>query len=224
MALSSLSSINGYAGLVNSPRDNNAANQYAAQQGAARAYGNYTKPVSLSSGNILTVYNADISLSFNGESIKREQISYILMDNDYDDRTMPIIYVSFAATNSMYDSILANKDSATFYLSIYLKNANYETTTVEKCIYKGEFTYIPSSTSPNYTEILDDSNMEKERQDLWDSVNVEVDNQVQDVVDMLLTLHNCTKGLVQFWGNVADFLKFVKHHNQSIRFRMSVFK
>lgn len=34
-------------------------------------------------------------------------------------------------------------------------------------------------------EILDDSNMEAERQNLWDTVNVEVDNQVQDVIYML---------------------------------------
>lgn len=40
----------------------------------------------------------------------------------------------------------------------------------------------------SYTEsrqIIDDSNMEEERQNLWDTVNVEVDKQVQDVVDML---------------------------------------
>ncbi len=34
-------------------------------------------------------------------------------------------------------------------------------------------------------QILDDSNMEKERQDLWDTVNLEVDNQCQDVIQML---------------------------------------
>ena len=33
--------------------------------------------------------------------------------------------------------------------------------------------------------IVDDSNMEKERQNLWDTVNVEVDKQCQDVIDMI---------------------------------------
>ena len=33
--------------------------------------------------------------------------------------------------------------------------------------------------------IADDSNMELERQKLWDTVNVEVDKQCQDVIDMI---------------------------------------
>ena len=34
-------------------------------------------------------------------------------------------------------------------------------------------------------QILKDDNMEKQRQDLWDTVNMEVDKQVQDVIYML---------------------------------------
>lgn len=158
---STLESVNGYSGLVTSPKDNNPANIYASQLGAERAakYSNISTRTSLatSNGNILSTYNGDIQLRFNGENIKQEQISYILIENQYDDRTMPIIYVSLAVSNSMYDSILANKDVATFYLDISINNVN-SSLGVNKRILAGEFTYIPSATSPNYAEVLDESN------------------------------------------------------------------
>ncbi len=157
---STLESVNGYNGLVTSPKDNNPANIYAAQVGAERANGvaNVSRMVyNTTSGDILSTYNAKIQLYFNGEAIKQEQISYILVDNEYDDHTMPIIYVSLAVSNSMYDSILANKDIATFYLDIQINNVN-SVLSVDKRIFAGEFTYIPSATSPNYAEVLDKSN------------------------------------------------------------------
>jgi len=144
--------------LSNTANDNNPGNLYAAQVGAARAYSTSSSSIVVSSGNIMTVYNAKISLSFNGERIKDEQISFVLTDSDYDDHNMPMIYLSLAVSNSMYDSILANKDTATFYMTISLVNANSSSMSISKTIFAGEFTYIPSSTSPNYSEVLDKSN------------------------------------------------------------------
>lgn len=153
-----LGSVNGYNGLSTTPKDNNPANIYAAQMGAERSYNIGSIPTNLySKGNILSTYNAFIDLYFMNEKIKQEQISYILIDNEYDSHTMPIIYVSLAVTNSMYDSMLANKDIATFYLDIKLNNTN-SSLSISKKIFSGEFTYIPSATNPNYAEVLDKSN------------------------------------------------------------------
>lgn len=157
---STLESINGHNGLVSSPKDNNPANMYAAQVGSVRAEGRSnitTRSINGStSGNILTTYNAQIQLSFQGERIMQEQISYILIDNDYDDHTTPIIYVSLAVTNDMYNNIINNKDTATFYLAIFLNNVN-SSLSINKQILGGEFTYISSATNPNYAEVLDKS-------------------------------------------------------------------
>ena len=109
----------------------------------------------------LKSYNATIDLAFenNGKrtNIESEKISYIMIEHDYENQVLPIIYISVSVNNELYSDIIKYKESAKFYLNIKKINKN-SMASLSKNTISGTFNYIPSTTNPNYQEDLSDKN------------------------------------------------------------------
>jgi hypothetical protein len=105
-------------------------------------------------------YNAKITLVFNynGNSVNIDpiKISYIMIDSDYENNVMPIIYMSLLANDNEYKVYNENKDNGTFSLTIkkYAINSN---TSIEKVVISDVFSYIPSTSSANMMEDINKS-------------------------------------------------------------------
>lgn len=106
-------------------------------------------------------YSASIDLAFdcNGqrENISSEKIIYIMIEHDYENKVLPIIYLSLAVNSELYSKIMNNKNSAKFYLNINKQNISSSVSLSKKSI-TGTFNYIPSDSNPNYTESLNKDN------------------------------------------------------------------
>lgn len=103
------------------------------------------------------LFKADISLAFdcNGrrEEIDQKKIAYVLIEHNYEIEVLPIIYISLFVSNKLYDDIVKYKDSAKFFLSIKKVNCN-GITNISKDVISDTFSYIPSTTNPNFREDL----------------------------------------------------------------------
>lgn len=104
-------------------------------------------------------YKAKIDLSFNYgnqvDKIQPETISYIMIESDYENKSVPIIYISLSVNSDLYSKIIRYKDSAKFNIRITKQNASSDTA-ISKLVLNDSFNYIPSTTNPNYTENLND--------------------------------------------------------------------
>ena len=102
-------------------------------------------------------YSANIELAFDNNGnrtyIEPEKIIYIMIEHDYENQVLPIIYVSMAVMNDLYTDIVKYKDSAKFYLNIKKSNKNSSVAISKKSI-TGTFNYIPSTMNPNFQEDL----------------------------------------------------------------------
>lgn len=107
-----------------------------------------------------SAYKAKIAVSFilddEATQISSNMVKYIMIEDMYQSRYMPVIYISMAVTNKVYKNIIENEKKAKMYLDIRLYNA-YSNTSLEKDSIKGKFTYIVSSSNPNYGQELVDS-------------------------------------------------------------------
>lgn len=100
-----------------------------------------------------------ITLDFvdgDGETHRVDQnfIKYVSFDFDYEVNTIPVIYVSFSATNEIYDLLMENEQVGKVFFNLYRDN-KYSNSSLSVRTVKGEFSYIPSTGNLNYTEELD---------------------------------------------------------------------
>ncbi len=110
------------------------------------------------------------------ENIKADEEEVVEIPEEISKETVN----SGAFSESIEDSIIENNDGETCAAThevVMLKATSRVATQLKDVWYSFEFTET--------RKINDDSNIEAERQDLWDTVNVEVDKQVQDVIYML---------------------------------------
>ena len=109
------------------------------------------------------VYKCNINMSFIFESeypINSQFIKYIIIENMYESKYMPIIYVSMSVSNELYTLILENEKEAKMYLSLERYN-NSSNTSLSKRSFNGQFTYIVSNPNPNYSqEVYDSANVD----------------------------------------------------------------
>lgn len=102
-------------------------------------------------------YSATIDLFFDYNNIREiipsENIVYVLVESNYDNDVLPIIYISLSVDSNMYTKIIKYKSLAKFYLNIKKINKN-SISSISKNAISGSFSYIPSTTNPNYTEDL----------------------------------------------------------------------
>ena len=104
-------------------------------------------------------YTATVELAFdyNGirEDIDPEKIVYIMIEHDYENQVLPVIFISLSVNNDLYNKIVKYKESAKFYLNIKKSNKNSIASLSKKSI-SGSFNYIPSTSNPNFQEDLTD--------------------------------------------------------------------
>lgn len=102
-------------------------------------------------------YSATVELAFDYNNqrvnIEPENIVYVMIESDYENQVLPIIYVVMAVDSDMYTNIIRYKETAKFYLNINKQNKNTVASISKNCI-SGSFSYIPSAQNPNYTEQL----------------------------------------------------------------------
>lgn len=135
--------------------------------------------------SVRQTFKGIIELAFdyqgNREKIQSEKIIYIMIESDYENRVLPIIYVSMAVSGTLYSKIMKYKDSAKFYLSINKQNVN-SNSSIAKNTLSGTFSYIPSTSNPNYSEDLnnpDDYTDSSYRRIMLGLVSTELTNQLR---------------------------------------------
>lgn len=105
-------------------------------------------------------YNATVELAFeyNGQRtpITSEKIAYIMIEHDYDNQVLPIIYISLSANDQLYNAIINNKSSAKFYLRINKTNKN-SGSSISRETLEGSFNYVTSTDNPNFREYVNDN-------------------------------------------------------------------
>lgn len=118
--------------------------------------------------NDITAYKFKVALSFKLDSksdaykIDPNFIRYIVIENLYTSRMMPVIYVSMVINNELYDKIHesqnasseSNTNNGKFVLQINRYNRLAKAALFETSI-KGEFDFILSDESPNYSKQLE---------------------------------------------------------------------
>jgi hypothetical protein len=105
-------------------------------------------------------YKTKITIAFSGsEYIKMssDKIKYIVIEQMYEAKRMPVIYISISVEADLYNTILEEKDSAKIYLRIQKYDA-YSKTSLYKDYIKGMFTYTLPSATPEYSKNLSDAN------------------------------------------------------------------
>lgn len=105
-------------------------------------------------------YKAKVQLALvkdDGEqvTINRMLVKYIMIEYLYQSRHMPVIYMSLAITEDLYSLIVENEKSAKMLLILQKYNVLSDNS-LSRVTIKGKFTYIPSTSNPNYTEELDE--------------------------------------------------------------------
>ena len=104
-----------------------------------------------------SAYKCTVEMSFinNNKETKIDSnfIKYIMIENLYESRYMPVIYVSVAVTNELYTDILSSEKTGKFLLSIERYNV-FSSSALSKRYIQGQFTYILPTSNPNYTEEL----------------------------------------------------------------------
>ena len=105
-------------------------------------------------------YKTKVSIAFVGSEyieIESNKIVYILIEHMYENREMPLIYISLSIEVDMYAKMIDEKDSAKLYLRIQKFDA-FSDTSVCKDYIKGQFTYVLPSVTPEYTKDISDFN------------------------------------------------------------------
>lgn len=100
---------------------------------------------------IVEMYYVDKDSNYT--QIPSENISSIIFDYDYDNKNMPIIYVSFNVNSKIYDEMVVNKDTSKIHLIIKKKNIN-SASSLTRVVIKDEFKYL-IPTDVDYHRPLD---------------------------------------------------------------------
>ena len=116
--------------------------------------------------SIITAFNYNVTMNLvlnNGKEIQMipESIKSVAIDNNYDKYTMPIIFVGLRLSNDMYDTMVANMQSATIIFSIYKYDKN-STNKMDKVYIRDRFIYVMPS-DPNYNRKLEETSTDPDQ-------------------------------------------------------------
>lgn len=102
-------------------------------------------------------YKCDLRISYILGSteypIAASQVKYMLIESTYESQYMPVIYVSLSLSNEDYTRVIKNEKSGKFYVKLRKYNA-YSKTAIYRNYINGQFSYVPSTSNPNYQEDL----------------------------------------------------------------------
>lgn len=99
-------------------------------------------------------YKADKNSSPERHKIESERISYIMIEEIYEnERILPVIYVSANISSEIYTLITNGRDTSEFYLKIRKRNALSDTSAFTVMV-EDTFSYVTPNTSANYGDTL----------------------------------------------------------------------
>lgn len=107
-----------------------------------------------------STYRHNVSISFilrnQVTQINPNYVKYIIIDSNYEEIPMPVIYISLSVQKTIYKEIINNESEGKIYLRIDKYN-DYSQNKLFKKYLEGQFTYITSNNNPNYSEDLSSS-------------------------------------------------------------------
>lgn len=105
-------------------------------------------------------YKTKVQLAFVGSQyveIEPSKIIYVIIEHMYEERVMPVIYISISINAELYTMLIDEKKTAKMFLRIQ-KYDVYSSTSLSKDYIKNQFTYFLSSATPEYSKDLSDKN------------------------------------------------------------------
>ena len=101
-------------------------------------------------------YNCEISFNLNNKStdILPETVKYIIIDYDYRQRVMPVIYMNMNLEPSVYNKMVPNQGKGKIYFKLYRRNVSSTSAVDQSCIYS-QFDYYMTD-DPNAYKKLDE--------------------------------------------------------------------
>ena len=99
-------------------------------------------------------YECELSLNYDNEhtEIMKEFVRYIIVQYDYKNRAMPIIYIRLALPPSIYNKMVPLQQKAKIYLKIYRFNSNGTSYLPKDYIYD-EFDYYMTENPNSYKKL-----------------------------------------------------------------------
>lgn len=107
--------------------------------------------------SIITAFNYTPSLELmvdaKSYNFPRNSVRSIIIDDNYDKNTMPIIYIKVRISSVLYNRLVLNADKGTISFRLF-KYTRDNISSAREIYIEDNFTYIMTS-DPNYNEILD---------------------------------------------------------------------
>ena len=101
-------------------------------------------------------YNCEISFNLNNKSteILPETVKYVIIDYDYRQRVMPVIYLNANLEPAVYNKMVPNQGKGKIYFKLYRRNVSSTSAVDQSCIYS-QFDYYMTD-DPNAYKKLDE--------------------------------------------------------------------
>ena len=112
-------------------------------------------------------YNINLALILDKATTNRRteyessSIKYVVVEHLYEERYIPVIYLSLSLKLEEAQNMLSHKDDAKLYFKMTKYNSNTELATIDKPYIEGLFKYFSSTDVPVY---MNDLNTEKDNQ------------------------------------------------------------
>ena len=115
-------------------------------------------------------FKGDVSLVFNyrankgsspvGYQIPSERISYVMVEHMYENKNiLPVVYVNINLTSDIYDKVMNGTENSKFHLRLRKKDG-LSSTSLFKVMVDDEFSYVTSTSNPNYAVNLDNQGLD----------------------------------------------------------------
>lgn len=150
-------------------------------------------------------YNVELKYISNNKEINIETdlISSIVTDYDYENKNMPIIYLTVKLNKNLLDDMIINTDVNTMTLRITKLDVDAKNS-INKDYIRDEFVYfLPSD--PNYLKDIDNNDVTSKTQEIYKSVTIGLIN---------MRLINNNKRLINdvFSANMISIIHYYTNH------------
>lgn len=165
-------------------------------------------------------YKANINSSVRRINIEARRIKFLLIENTYENTNiLPVVYVSIALPSDLYTMVVSSNETSKFYLKIRKRNALSDSSVYKKTV-EDTFTYISSSTSPNFSDTIDMVSTESYKSitlglvsDSMTNILRQSYNGIYHNIDQSQLIQMITEGLGKL---VMAPLKYNKHYTEFI--------
>ena len=121
-------------------------------------------------------YKASVNSSTIREEINPERIRFLMIENVYENiNILPVVYISITLSNDMYTKVVDSNETSKFYIRVRKRNA-LSSNSVYKTVFEDVFTYVVSSTNPDYSDNLSNNSIDTYKGVMIGLVSVEMTN------------------------------------------------